>query len=301
MKRINGYIDVDRMLGVEKQKIYDVKDMLAYLGSNNDTVTVQKKNANSQFVFSFKYHGTTYYFKFDSLVSPYNELIAYYIAKDFGLSPIKYDLATLGVYDGVISKDFKDKRAKYILGSEILKSVYGDVDLRKYNNLEDIWFALEDYFKDREDMQEIVSKIMNQLVRLFIFDMLLGQEDRHYDNWGIVEYLNGVIELQPVFDNSRILVDHPDMVNSQLLLEEKMLYMEDTVMNFLRNSSSEFSKILPDFLWVISNENIIRIFDLIEKQTKWPMPEDLKKEYLLKFQIYYNYFDEMIDEYKSAR
>ena len=300
MDRINGFIDVDKLLDIPKKEIYDVTELLKFILKNNNTVKVCKRRMNAQFVFSFDYNGETYYFKFDSLVNPYNELMFYNLALDMGIDSVSYDIAKLGVYEGVISKDFKEKGAKYISGRKILKINHGQ-DFNKYNTLYDIWADLEDYFKDRSDRQDIVAKLMDKLVRIFIFDLLIGQEDRHPDNWGIVKYPNGEVDLQINLDNSRGLVDHPIMVKHQLRMDQDFMFTEDMIEKFQIVSSDEFSSILPNYLWVISRENILKTFAKIEAQTGTVMPEELKNEYLKKFLIYYDFFDELLSDLQMKR
>lgn len=206
----------------------------------------------------------------------------------------------MGVYKGVISKNFKEKDAKYILGSSILAKYYGK-NYYDYNTLESIWASLEDYFKNRDDMQEIVANLMDKLVHIFVFDLLIGQEDRHAENWGIVLYSNGNVDLQVNWDNSRALVDHPMMVKYQMSVNHDAKYSEDMIANFQTISSEEFSNILPNSLWAISEDNIRKIFERIESQTGTKMPDDLKKEYLVKFNIYYNFFEEFLDNQRVSR
>lgn len=62
MERINGFIDVDKLLDIPKKEIYDVTILLKFLLKNNKTVIVRKRRMNSQFVFSFDYDGVTYFF-----------------------------------------------------------------------------------------------------------------------------------------------------------------------------------------------------------------------------------------------
>lgn len=301
MDRVNGFIDVDKLLNIPKREIYDVTELLKFLFKKNNTVVVCKRRMNSQFVLSFDYNGDTYYFKFDSFVNPYNELMFYYLALDMGIDSLHYDIAKLGVYEGVISKDFKVSGAKYIPGGDILKKYHDKKLYGKYNTLEDIWTDLEDYFKDRKYMQKIVTHLMDKLVRIFIFDLLIGQEDRHPDNWGIVKYPNGEVDLQVNLDNSRGLVDHPIMTRHQLTMNRDYICVEDMITDFLKVSSEEFSSILPNSLWAISEENIRKIFVRIEKQTGTKMSDELQKEYLLKFNIYYDFFDDLLSDLRTGR
>ncbi len=150
-------------------------------------------------------------------------------------------------------------------------------------------------------MQEIVANLMDKLVHIFVFDLLIGQEDRHAENWGIVLYPNGNVDLQVNWDNSRALVDHPMMVKYLMAVNHDAKYSEDMIANFQTISSEEFSNILPNSLWAISEDNIRKIFERIESQTGTKMPDDLKKEYLVKFNIYYNFFEEFLDNQRVSR
>ena len=332
MERINGYLDLTSILNVKKSD--DIDEFLAYLKENNSSVKVVKfcskhdeviaylkendssvkkvnfysgqsdifENSIDQFVFSFEYNGLTYYFKFDSLSNSLNELICYYISKDMGLDSVFYDLAIVGGFTGNLSKDYKVKNAKYISGEEIINSVDKMVDAYKYNNLRGIWHCLEVYFKDYPNMQEIVAKLMMKIVKLFIFDLITGQEDRHEENWGVVIYENGDVDLQPIFDNSRSLEDDPEFVYYGLSLEGNSISENDKmIQEFLSVSSSEFSDILPNYLWVIGEENINKIFKLIEEQINCEIPPNIKRYYINVFSINYNFFKNLLDDLKTRK
>lgn len=309
MERINGYLDLTSILNVKKSD--DIDEFLDYLKESNSSVKVIKsytkhddilEDSIDQFVFSFEYNGLTYYFKFDSLSNPLNELICYYIAKDMGLDSVFYDLAMIGGFAGNLSKDYKVKNAKYISGEEIINSVDKMVDAYKYNNLRGIWHCLEVYFKDYPNMQEIVAKLMMKIVKLFIFDLITGHEDRHEENWGVVIYENGDVDLQPIFDNSRSLEDDPEFVYYGLSLEGNSISENDKmIQEFLNVSSSEFSDILPNYLWVISEENINKIFKLIEEQINCEIPPNIKRYYINVFSINYTFFKNLLNDLKTRK
>lgn len=309
MERINGYLDLTSILNVKKSD--DIDEFLDYLKESNSSVKVIKsytkhddilEDSIDQFVFSFEYNGLTYYFKFDSLSNPLNELICYYIAKDMGLDSVFYDLAMIGGFTGNLSIDYKVKNAKYISGEEIINSVDKMVDAYKYNNLRGIWHCLEVYFKDYPNMQEIVAKLMMKIVKLFIFDLVTGQEDRHEENWGVVIYENRDVDLQPIFDNSRSLEDDPEFVYYGLSLEGNSISENDKmIQEFLSVSSSEFSDILPNYLWVIGEENINKIFKLIEEQINCEISPNIKRYYINVFSINYNFFKNLLDDLKTRK
>ena len=161
---------------------------------------------------------------------------------------------------------------------------------------------MEVYFKDYPNMQEIVAKLMMKIVKLFIFDLITGQEDRHEENWGVVIYENGDVDLQPIFDNSRSLEDDPEFVYYGLSLEGNSISENDKmIQEFLSVSSSEFSDILPNYLWVISEENINKIFKLIEEQINCEIQPNIKRYYINVFSINYNFFKSLLDDLKTRK
>lgn len=299
MQRVNGFINIGQILNVPNMGSYNFHELLKYLCKNNNNVVIRKLCVDSQFIFSFDYDGETYYFKYDSLVSPYNEMIFYYIASELGIPSVRYDIAKVGAFEGVISKNFKVPGAKYLSGTKFLRN-FKDID-KDHNTLEDIWFDLEEYFKDKENREDIVHNIMDKLVRIFIFDLLVGQGDRHSGNWGIVKYPNGVIDLQINFDNARALINHPMQVITQMPVCDSDKYLDEALCRFQRESCIEYRELIPHFLWVISEENIKKIFALIENETGKEMPDYLKEQYLQKFATYYEFFKDFLDDWQIKR
>lgn len=142
---------------------------------------------------------------------------------------------------------------------------------------------------------------MQQIVNMFIFDILTGQVDRDATNWYLIECPNGTLELQPLFDNVRILILHHRLAPkrypevSKLLLtvnRDIVRYFEDNLEEFLRFSDKEFTQDLANSLWAISEENIRKIFTRIGEKTEYPMPDELKQFYLKEFSSQLNFITE---------
>ena len=309
MKGIKGYIDLNDLLNIKKGEKNSPSELLKkILKSNTSAIARKVKNTNS-FIFSFLYDKKEYFFKFDPTDSDtsYNELMAYHIANDLGLNCINYDLATIDGYNGVISKNYKEKGVKYISGYEILTNKFGcDATMWGKTTLEEIWLALEEYYKNKPNMQEIVATLMDEIVKMFLFDELVGQRDRHTKNWEIAEYPNGEIKLCPIFDNSRFL--NCDIFDLKPLIKvddnfEKNMYNDIMLGHFLDISSSEYLDLLSSYLWVIREENINKIISQIEKETGFPMPVALKNKYQEHFKINYAFFTEelAIPDIKGSR
>ena len=62
---------------------------------------------------------------------------------------------------------------------EIIISVFGGEFIDKKNNLYDIWYALDIYYKD----SEITKQLMEEIINIFIFYILIGNIDRHLLNY----------------------------------------------------------------------------------------------------------------------
>ncbi|WP_066638602.1 HipA domain-containing protein [Desulfolucanica intricata] len=65
-------------------------------------------------------------------------------------------------------------------------------------------------------------KVMNQFINIIIFDSLIGNSDRHSENWGLVSNANnGTFKLAPAYDNSSSLArEFNDDVRFTLLKDE---------------------------------------------------------------------------------
>lgn len=319
MTRKNSFIDLCEILSIKDKDYlsssndyYELIDLL----KNNKKVKIVKNIPGRSLVFSFSYEGEIYFFTFDARAEIFSALFAEEVANDMGISNVSYDLARIGNIKGHISKNFITPKAKYITGEEILKIAYKEViyqELRengyipfdeesdiqvytKYNNLEDIWAALEKIYRDRPNMQEIVRHLMSQIVDMFIFDILTGQPDRHTKNWMIVEYQDGNVELQPLFDNARAFFNYLDFTLMCLPITSRqngftpIKNIYDNLQMFLTISTDEFKKRLLKNFWILTDENILNIITRIENKIGCPLSEDIKRKYKAKWKNYLNFF-----------
>ena len=313
--RDKGYIYLDEILELTSITSFDE---LVYALKSNNKVSIESINDNIQLVFSFKYDGITYFYKYDCpcepyKVSPYNELVACEIADDLGISHVEYDLAIIGGFKGLISKNFRLSNVNYISGKDFLINNHPlgkESNIANLNNLEDIWIALEEYYKRNSKYHNIVSRVMKQIVNMFIFDMLTGQVDRGYSNWWFLEYPDGKLHLQPLFDNVRILMLHHKLATERFPSVTKLLltvnqdiirYSEENLEEFLKFSDTEFVQTLSNSLWVISQENIKKIFTRIEQKTEYNMSLELKQFYLKEFSSQINFITEVYDKIISSK
>ena len=52
----------------------------------------------------------------------------------------------------------------------------------------------------KKNLDEIDKKLFDQFIKIMIFDALIGEQDRHEENWGIMKIENKY-ELSPLYDN----------------------------------------------------------------------------------------------------
>ena len=172
------------------------RDNLGFIEIDKLDVNIEEVNKNIKVFF---YNDKKYYFKqCKKIEEVYNELIAEEIAQDYGINCSHYDLASYNGFIGVISEDFI-KENKYTSINTILTQTYKS-EISKHNNLEDIWCAFDYIYKDKY----IVSNLMDELINIFIYDIITGNIDRHVDNYGIIETENS-IKFSSLFDNEKIL------------------------------------------------------------------------------------------------
>ncbi len=302
MESVNGFIDINRVLKIEGSSDITEIDKLKEILEGKTGVEIESYDYYlKQIVFSFWDKGTKYYFKYSYNENIFNELIVEEIAKDMGIECLSYRLARLGNFKGLISENFKKDKEKYFTGREILMDCYGNDfhdESRVYsekNNLLDIWIALEQRYKERDNFREIVFKLVYKLIKILILDMMVGQYDRHSCNWGIVEYDNGNVDIQILYDNMRSLYYEPE--NAQLLLTVDDWSYAGLGINldkFINESSSCFVDLLKDNLWVISRENVLKILKRIEEKTGIIIREEMRTYYGELLNKYYTFIKDKI-------
>lgn len=278
MNRINGYINLEEILasiGVDTTSFDTI--------SKSDLIK-DYDDIDTSVVFKFPYNNEEYYYKYELVSNPYSELIGSFLLDDLNIGHVSYDLAILKDKKGNISKNFRKENVKYISGLEILENYTTARDslIGIYNNLEDIWRALELYFKDYKNRDEIVANLMDKLVDLFIFDILVSNSDRNPTNW-TVTIDNDKVDLGLIYDNARIGLNTRNNPVLAMNVDETVddnLYAN--LEHFLKISDASYRERLEDRLKIISEENIINVFDRIKDKTGTEM-SNVDKEGYLKF------------------
>ena len=180
-----------------------------------------------------------------------SEKMAYEIALVLGYDCAKIDLAcddsgTLGVLNyyfvnnhdtfhtdivAYLNKNSKDKKNYYTISN--IKSVLDEID----------------------------NSLFNSFIKIIIFDALIGEQDRHEENWGILEK-NGKYYVSPLYDNGdSLLKDFKNPIFADLYYSEKRSFD-----SYIRKSKTLIYKEMEKDKIIESLES--RLADLDEERRK---------------------------------
>jgi hypothetical protein len=140
-----------------------------------------------------------------------SEKIAYEIAKVLKFKCAKIELAidkdgTLGI----LNYYFLKKGTVHSDALFYLRKMGNDRS--EYHNLKNVLNFLEAQNK----------QVVNDFLKIMLFDSLIGEQDRHEENWGITKSLNEV-SLSPIYDNGcSLLRDQSTNLDELLHYPEKM-------------------------------------------------------------------------------
>lgn len=183
------------------------------------------------------------------------------------------------------------------------------------NNLYDLWSIIEIYstmFKLKLDIEEF----MNDLINMFIFDILTSHGDRHADNWSVIIDKNtNEIKLASAYDNSGIfclnrkngvpiIYERAIKLMDEKLSEPKRVRItemlaqsinsgapglkvemndvknrekkENLIAKFINHSSDEILIKLEEIINRIDENAIENMFQNIEFKTKKEVPREVK-------------------------
>lgn len=191
------------------------------------------------------------------------------IGEEFGFNMAKSELAWLGGQVRFLSKYFLSKPKEQVLdhGADLYSGYLNDRDfveeIEKQNKSAEfftIQFTEETIKYFFPDEYEI---LMLEFLQLLFYDALIGNNDRHFYNWGIIRNIHGKEKpkLSPVYDTARGLFwnEHEDKV---LRIYSDKSRLKSFIMKYSENST-------PKIGW----EGVRKInhFDLIENIRTLPI------------------------------
>lgn len=118
------------------------------------------------------------------------EKVSSEIGKLLGLTMMDVHLAVRQNINGIIAKKFTSGAEEFYEGGDLITSIIEDFDRYKLDNysLDHISKALAEFQLDKN------------FIVIPVFDALIGNQDRHCDNWGIIATRSDY-RLAPIYDN----------------------------------------------------------------------------------------------------
>lgn len=155
-----------------------------------------------------------------------------------------------------------EPREVYTSGGDPIQKLIPDYDRKKgeQHNVQDIISIIERLEREgglAEDWQKIWG-------RIFCFDTMIGNTDRHQDNWGIVEHGNSIY-FSPAFDNGTAL--------GHEIVEQKLASLLAAPERYARSP-----KATHHLKWARSDSKKLPHFDLPQRFLKQysDIPEDMR-------------------------
>lgn len=170
-----------------------------------------------------------------------------------------------------------------------------DIDFMSYkngivraNNLFDLWSVMDIYCKINGFNLANADDTIKKLSKLFLFDIITSQGDRHTDNWGIIT--NGSsVKLSPIYDNSNMcnlnrsktiksISSIIDLLKASKTKDAKSIRTEKRLKDSIYHQRSSLKvapenvidrannlQMINEFMRVSSMEDQSEIFSIIEK------------------------------------
>lgn len=127
-----------------------------------------------------------YYFKEPKEKYPWefwNEIIAYNIGVELGFNVLKYQPAILDGVGGCLSKSMtEDFTQELIHGQQLLLRVYPEFETKK--GTDHTFQLVESFFKSMNEEEH--KLIIHDFIEMLVFDAIIGNRDRHQQNWAII-------------------------------------------------------------------------------------------------------------------
>lgn len=274
-----------------------------------------------------------YLVKADYQNTSINELIGKKLADIMGIVCPRYFLVDVDNKKYILSEDlnqygkfipaielgekYEDEFESYPLNKLYQDESWYDEDAKKIlhgNSLYDIWSYFENNYSS-----DISKSLMDEILKVYMFDILFLNYDRDTRNWGILTQKDQVNVI--ILDNELIFTkkseENEDNDDKQT---ESSCYAETVSLNvnfkkehapvyedfrqFLKESSTEFITSFKYYLDLITPEFLRKIIEQIEKSNDLNIAD--KEEKIAIYQKHHNalqtiYNEEMTKENKASR
>lgn len=149
-------------------------------------------------------------------------------------------------------------------------------------NLELLECALNNRYSNYENRKEIVSKLMDNIKKSFLFDLLIGNIDNGKYNYSLMES-NADSLLTPYFDYEEIF----KFSSTRLTVSDNSNYdIYDNLLLFL-NSNNEYLEYFKNMYNLLTPDKIEELFVKIENDKGIKIDNNYKNIVFLSYSRYY--------------
>lgn len=208
-----------------------------------------------------------------------NHISEYLGSQIFNMLGVTAQETILGTFKDenvVVCKDFNIDGYQFVPFNDVGESTIEE-DKEKYQySYEDIMSLLQ-LNKKITNVEDVVSSFWE----IYIIDALLGNFDRHGNNWGFLKK-NNKYEMAPVFDNGSCLF--PNMINEDEMIyimnskeeTDKRVYSFPTSQIKLNGKKSSYYDVINSLVYKECNEALIKIFKRINLKEIFNLIDDIK-------------------------
>lgn len=218
------------------------------------------------------------------------EKVSSEIGKLLGLTMMDVHLAVRENIHGIIAKKFTTGTEEFYEGGDLLTPIVKDFDRYKLDN----------YSFDHISKALLEFQLDNDFVVIPIFDALIGNQDRHCDNWGIIATRTDY-RLAPIYDNGaslgfqlkedriKLMFQDPNMFQafsnrSHSLIgidgKRKPKYLD--LLSVIRSRYPQEVKVAVDRLSILNRNNIEKILNTVPTS----IMSEVYKEWVVKLLLY---------------
>lgn len=246
-----------------------------------DLTELKKEKIKSRVNNTINIGKSKYYVKRNYSDLDYSEIIAYRLAKELGINCVPYEAVLI-------------KGELYYLSKYIEPSLTGayfalnyDMPLSFHISIYDIWDTIDKHFEN-------TFELMEDVIKIFLFDIMFLHYDRSPMNWLYVSNEKRIYML----DNEFIFVpEYLDRVYKMFVcpMEEESNYdnrLEDLA-RFLEVSSREYIIEFKNMLLKITPDRLEEIIDNISSEYRATIPK--RDLYLRKYKEHYEKMMELVN------
>lgn len=218
------------------------------------------------------------------------EKISAEIGKLLGLSMMDVNFAVRQDIHGIIAKKFTSGTEEFYEGGDLITSIVEDFDRYKLDNysFDHISKALAEFQLDKD------------FVVIPVFDALIGNQDRHCDNWGIIATRSDY-RFAPIYDNGASLGFQLKEDRIKLMFKDSKMFKafsnrsysligignkkKPKYLELLSVIRSQYPKEIEDAvdrLSILNKDNIEKILNTIPTS----IMSDVYKEWVVKILLY---------------